>query len=361
MNRNNMLLMGLAVFFVIGVGLTAYMLRGGSNPAAQPGAGPAPTPPPVKTFVAVKDIPPRTLITANMLTESTDDKPTAGAITDIDQVVGKLSTEPIYAGQVVKTSMTTEEIARVVPASFRIPKQNQENLRAVGIWVDPLQTAAGLVDKGDRVDVIAVHKLKVTGSNTNGDIASGRTIAQDLEVLAVDRSLEVAMKPTPVPAPAGPPGAPAAAPAPPPAPTPPPQPGQKTFTRVIVAALPETAERLVAANTTGELHITIRDPQTRENFPIAGVREYPAVPVDPMVQKVRDAAVTRRLDNIRRADELKWKRIETQEAKRLNPPIPSVGLDPMKVGVIPTPVPTADVREITVVRGTEKTRVIVPR
>ncbi len=356
MNRNNMLLMGLAVFFVIGVGLTAYVLKGRGNSQSTP-VGPAPTPAPVKTFVAAKDIPPRTVITANMLTESTEAKPTAGAITDMDQVVGKLSAEPIYKGQVVKSRMTTEELERVIPASFAIPKQDQQNLRAVAIWVDPLQTAAGLVDKGDRVDIIAVHKLKITGNNSTGEIASGRTIAQDLQVLAVDRSLEAATKPASAPAPS----APASTPTPPPAPTPPPQPGQRTFTRVVVAAPPEIAERLVAANTTGELHITIRDPQTRENFPVSGVREYPANPVDPVVLKVRDAAVERRLNNIRKQDERRWKIIEMQDVKRMNPVIPPPQIGPMNTGGLPTPLPTPDIREITVVRGTEKTRVIVPR
>ena len=360
MNRNNMLLIGLAVFFVIGVGLTALMLRSGGQPTPPPNTGPVPTPAPVKTFVAAKDIPPRTVITAAMLEES-ESKPTAGAITDIDQAVGKLSTEPIYKGQVVKSSMAMEELERVIPASFAIPKENQDNLRAVAIWVDPLQTAAGLVDKGDRVDVIAVHKLKASGSGDASEFAAGRTIAQDLQVLAVDRSLEVSMKPTPVPAPPSAPGAPPP-PTPPTAPTPPPTPGQKTFTRVIVAALPETAERLVAANTTGELHITIRDPQVRDNFPIQSVREYPSAPTDPNAQKIREAAVQDVIEARRSkrtlAMDVERRRVMKQFEEK---PIPMPTLPPMGFDGMKKMAPPPDVHEITVVRGTEKTRVIVPR
>jgi Flp pilus assembly protein CpaB len=356
MNRNNLILIGLVALFLVGAGLTAFVFM--RPPAPPAGTGPSPTPAPVRSFVAARYIPPRTIITADMLTESSDSQPVAGAISDVDLAVGKLTREPIEKGQVVTAAMTTDDLERAIPANFRIPRPD---LRAVGIWVDPLQTAAGLVDKGDRVDIVAVHKLKLTGNNNTGEITSGRTIAQDLEVLGVDRSLNVVVQPTPVPAAPG--AAPGAAP-PPPAPTPPPQPGQKTFTRVVVAASPEVAERLIAANLSGELHITIRDPQTREAFPIAEAREYPAQSADPLAQKVREAAVQDAIEARRRERQLTYTIRERRAMKQFEPKLPNVNMNtktPIDIGSLPTPIPAPNVHEITVVRGTEKTRVVVPR
>jgi Flp pilus assembly protein CpaB len=356
MNRNNMILIGLVALFLVGAALTAFVFM--RPPAPPAGTGPSPTPAPVRSFVAANYIPPRTVITRDMLTQKSGAQPVAGAITDVNQVVGKLTQEPIEEGQVVTAAMTTDDLERAIPASFRIPRPD---LRAVGIWVDPLQTAAGLVDKGDRVDIVAVHKLKVTGNNSTGEVASGRTIAQDLEVLGVDRSLNVVMQPTPVPAA---PGTAAGAPPPPPAPTPPPQPGQKTFTRVVVAASPEVAERLIAANLSGELHITIRDPQTREAFPIAEAREYPAQSADPLAQKVREAAVQDAIEARRRERQLAYNVREKRVMREFEPKLPNVNINtktPIDIGSLPTPIPPPNVHEITVVRGTEKTRVVVPR
>lgn len=359
MNRNNMALIGVVVFLVLGLGLTAFLLM-------NRGTAPAPgqevvAPPPRKVWVARQDILPRTVIKPGMLMEDTASTDTAGAISDPNQVMGKMAGTTIYKGQAVTAAMTTEPLRRVVPANISIPT---EDLRAVAVWVDPLQTAAGLVDKGDRVDVIVAHKLKVKGAGgQDGEVVAGRTIAQDLEVLAVDRSLAAGAAPTPPPG--GAPGAPGAAPPPPPPPPPPPnQPGQKTFTRVVLAAPPEIAERLIAGNLSGELHLTIRDPRVRDNSLIAEVREYPVQTADPLAQKIREASVQDAIEARRKRRDLAFS-LETQErtarlTKRLNPPIPMpTFVNPMSPGGFPTPAP--EVHEITVVRGTEKTRVVVPR
>ncbi len=354
MNRNNMALIGVVAFLVIGLGLTALLLmnRGGAPVPGQEVVAP----PPRKVWVARQDILPRTVIKSAMLMEDTATSATAGAISDPNQVLGKMASATIYKGQAVTSAMTTEPLRRVVPANISIPT---EDLRAVAVWVDPLQTAAGLVDKGDRVDVIVAHKLKIKGAGgQDGEIVAGRTIAQDLEVLAVDRSLAAGAAPTPAPN-----AAPGAAPPPPP-PAPPNQPGQKTFTRVVLAAPPEIAERLVAGNLSGELHLTIRDPRVRDNSLIAEVREYPVQSADPLAQKVREASVQDAIEARRQRRQLAFS-LETQErttrlADRLKPRIkmPDFGT-PMRPEVLPTPMP--EVHEITVVRGTEKTRVVVPR
>ncbi len=356
MNRNNLPLIGVVLFLVVGLGLTALLLfnKSGGTPAPNPNEAPPP-PPATTVYIARQDIPPRTILTKTMFQEETTNKIAPGAITDKNLVFGKLAAETIHQGDTVTKDMTIDPLRRVVAANIQIPKPD---LRAVGVWVDPLQTAAGLVDKGDRVDVIAAHKLKVKGADGDTfDMYSGRTIAQDLEVLAVDRSVNApAPAPTPVPG---------AAPTQPPPPTPPPpptQPGQKTYTRLVLAAPPDIAERLVAANLMGELHITIRDGRVRDNLRIAEAFEYPARIVDPLTRKRMETAIQeesdmRKAENTARLDMMK----ESQKASLNKPVIPSPGTVPANVDAFPTPVPTVETREITVVRGTEKTRVLVPR
>ena len=93
----------------------------------------------------------------------------AGRLKDPKVLIGKVTAKKIEADTVLTGSVVGESLARVLPANIRIPS---EKLRAVAIWVDPTQTAAGLVDAGDRVDVIAAHKLKI--KTADGDIPAYR-------------------------------------------------------------------------------------------------------------------------------------------------------------------------------------------
>ena len=360
MNRNNMALIGVVAFLVVGLGLTALLLMGRSPaPVPTPGQGAQAAPPARKVWVAKREISPRTVITQDMLSESSEPAP-PGAISDPNQVIGKLADDTIYKGEAITADMTIAPLKRVVPANIEIP---EDRLRAVAVWVDPQQTAAGLVDKGDRVDVIVTHKLKIkTLDGDTGDIVSGRTVAQDLEVLAVDRSINTQTAPTPAPGQPGAPGAAGAPPPPPPPPTPAPPPGQKAFTRVMLAATPDVAERLVAANVMGELHLTIRDPRTRENFRIAEAMEYPTRTVDAITRKRLEARVTEETEIRKSERDLRMEARRRDLANRYAPRLPAMPgpMPPMPIGTLPPPAEPSG-HEITVVRGTEKTRVVVPR
>jgi Flp pilus assembly protein CpaB len=289
---------------------------------------------------------------------------------------GRITTRPILRGEPITGSAMINTIARVVPANFAVPS----GLRAVAIWVDPKQTAAGLVDVGDRIDVIANQKLTATKQNTEQfdqvivgatEYTAGRTIAQDLEVLAVDTSIERAAQPTPAPAGAQP-GAPGAAPAAPPPPPPPPPPaGQVIKTRVVLAAPPAIAQTLVAANEAGNLHITIRNPNSRERFPIPETRQYPTRFVNvPKRQPGGGGGGGAGSPGGRGGGPESGNRVIS------NPFIGPVTLPPATGGAgggaagFNAPPPTTPVgggvppaaagSEVTVIRGTEKTRVIVP-
>ncbi|MBV9470111.1 MAG: Flp pilus assembly protein CpaB, partial [Abitibacteriaceae bacterium] len=269
MARNNTpVIIGAALFGLLALGLTAFMLmnRGGGTP-------PPPVAPVVNTttqYTARRDIPPRTQIAMDML-EPQDvpkDKVAPGAVTDPKNIVGKMSNDFVPKGQVVTNNIVADQLGRTIPAFFPI----QPGMRAMSVYVDANASLGGVVDVGDHVDVIVSHKITITnttGLGFTGDVRAARTIAQNLLVLAVDRSLN-APKPTPTPVPAAPGAAPAPAPPPPPAATPPP-----AKTRVILQAPPDVAERLVAAQESGIIYLSIRNPTSPDNFAIPEITEYP--------------------------------------------------------------------------------------
>lgn len=344
MQRNNTpILIGTILFGLLALGATVLLLfRPSGPPPGEPTPGaPTPTPQPKYQWVARRDIPPRIEVKLADL----EQRPVpAGqvpgdAVANIDQIEGLLTKAIIYKGKPITLSQFQPKLGRVIDANIEVPT----NYRAVAIWVDPDQTAAGLVDVGDHVDVLANHTLTwdkgpdqyVMGATT---FAVNRTIAQNLVVLAVDKSIK-APPPTPTPAPATgpvPPGPPAA---PTPAPPPPPPNNGPVRTRVILAAPPAIASQLIGASQFGTLHIIIRNPDDDNVTPIPAKREFPS------------ALVTLRKPQPVTAPP--------------PPPIPS-GVNipmpkPVPVPPLPnlTPMPPAD-KEITVIRGTEKTRVIVP-
>ena len=370
MGKNNKpIIIGAAVLGALAIGLTLMMLLGrvGGGGPAQPAPGDAPPVAPTTTrLVAARDIPPRTVITPDMVQEEETTTPDPAALKNASELqAGRITTRPIRRGEAITGGAMINSIARVVPANFAVPS----GLRAVAIWVDPNQTAAGLVDVGDRVDIIANHKQTFEKQNTeryeevftgSKEGVFGRTIAQDLEVLAVDKSIQAAaVAPVATPAPGGAPGA-----APPPPPPPPPPAAQAVRTRVVLAATPELAARLVAANELGILHITIRNPNSRERFPVPAAREFPGSVVrvpkrNPGGGQTGGAqtggAQGRRdrgdIDDLR--NPMGPPRIV--EAPPIVGPMPTIPAD--TGNMTPTPSPGS---EVTVIRGTEKTRVLVP-
>lgn len=355
MAKNSLpIIIGAVLFGLLALGLTFNALMGGGNapaptPAAQETAAqPAQT---EKVYVARRPIYPRTVITRDMIEESETAANTPNAITNPYDVVGRIANNTIQPGQVLTTDSVTSTLARVIPANVPIPP----GLRGVAVWVDPDQTAAGLVDIGDRVDVIATHDLKFEKTGNQyvigaPEYTAGRTIAQELEVLAVDRSLQAARPATPAPGEEGQQQQQGNVAQPTSGNT---QPGQNR-TRLILAATPEIAQRLVAANTKGVLHITIRNPGSHDRFPIAETREYPS--------RVATAPTTRPSTPARRtgggggggSSEPLFPSGPSMPPPALPPFNPS-GPDISNIPAFPAG------KDVTVIRGTEKTQVTVPR
>jgi Flp pilus assembly protein CpaB len=372
MARNNTpIIIGAVLFGILALGLTFFVLNSSNSGPAQPTATAQATPAPPRTqWVAQRTIYPRTIITRDMMVESDNSEAAPGAIADPNDAVGLIASRTIRPGEALTASAITTPVARVIPANIPIPV----GLRGVAVWVNPDETAASLVDVGDRVDVIASHQLTANKENDRAvigatEFSTGRTIAQDVEVLAVDPSIQQytpgkpatvnaaggtqpAEQPTPVP------GATPAAQTPPPSNQ---QPNQRRFMRVILAATPAVAQRLVAANRGGQLHITIRNPNSHDRLAASEAREYPSRSVflntagRARSEKLQDEARAR---YYARQD----KSLEFQQEKQLKtlsvaPAIPN----PSGIGSTGNNMQPSYNKEVTVIRGTEKTRVIVPR
>lgn len=337
---NQTAIVGVIIFGILAVGLTFYALTRNSAPPAPNATTTTAAADNIATpksyFVAARQILPRTRITRDMLMERQSEGTTIpdNAITDPFQVVGQLSNKIIETGQVLTTAATVQPVTRVIPANIPVPS----GLRAVAIWVNPQETAAGLVDVGDRVDVIVTNKLKgKTGTSESVEFISGRTIAQDLQVLAVDKSINT---PTGT-------GAQPATPAP--ANNQPAENNDANRTRLILAASPQQAQRITAANESGTLHVIIRNPGDSAVLPTGEALEYPVhlVSIKPPVPGPPPAPPASDRNN----------------GPDFPPPPPPTSLPPATTTgktTASTAVPSPN-NEVTVIRGTEKSTVAVPK
>ena len=342
-------------------GAALLMMKPGASSQAQAAAVPTPTPQSFERLVAARDIPPRTVVTREMLRSisQTEELP-PDAAKSMDDLRGQITSQSIARGETVVLSSFNPRVQRVIPASIEIPSGQ----RAVAIYVDGDQTAAGLVDVDDRVDVIATHRLTMEkGGNQRVEGAinftSSRVIATNLRVLAVDKSIN-APKPTPTPIP-GAPVDPAAGPAAPPPPPPPPAAATPKI-RLLLAADPLSAARLVGAGDQGTLHVTIRNPIDGDNTVPPAMREHPTR----LVNVPKEASPLAPLNDLVKGmgDMMKAPPMppQTQILPPLEPVQKTEPMPPTNGGYAPQPA-TQQPRdkEITVIRGTEKTRVLVPQ
>lgn len=132
----------------------------------------------IKVVVAKINISPRTIVSREMI--EIKDIPRQyvlpGAISEIKNVIGKISTTPFISGeQVIKNKLTVR--GRQLGLSFIIPK----NKRAVSVEVDASGSIAGLIKPGDMVDILCT---------LGGKIDRTITILQNVQILAIDQQME---------------------------------------------------------------------------------------------------------------------------------------------------------------------------
>ncbi|TAM56271.1 Flp pilus assembly protein CpaB [bacterium] len=209
----------IAVLLALGTGWLTLNYLTSLQKAAAPQAVPR------KVIVAVESIPARATITAAMVRETT--KPSTqvepNAVGEGRQAIGALALIGIPAG----TTITSSMIGR--PSDVGLTVRLQPGMRAVSIAVDQVKDVSGLMQPGDRVDVIAI--VPRLGNHD----PQARTILRGVLVLALGSALETA----------------GATPAP----------GTQGSTTVTLAVTPKQADLLAVADANTTLRLALRSPR----------------------------------------------------------------------------------------------------
>jgi pilus assembly protein CpaB len=208
-----------AVILALGTGwLTLTYL---SNLQRQSNANSAP----VQVIVAAQEIPARVPITAAMLARVT--RPASAvdpnAVSDPKQIVGALSLITIPAGAGVTSAMIGH------PSDVGLPVRLTPGMRAVSVQIDKVKGISGLIQPGDRVDVIA------EAPKANAAPPPAATILRGVRVLAIGDSLEYTSA------------------------TPSPQ--EANATTVTFEVTPKQADLLVMADLNTTLRLALRSPK----------------------------------------------------------------------------------------------------
>jgi pilus assembly protein CpaB len=200
--------------------------------------------PPVLTHrtvvVAAIDIPTGTLLTASML--AGESRPIEGLAPDAidtsraNDAIGATSLVAIPKG----TTVTASRIGH--PAELGLDSQLRVGERAVAIEVDRVKAINGLIQPGDRVDVIAIVAPR-------GELGpEARTILRDIKVLAIGQGTT----------------APAAGASP--------APNVDAAATATLDVTPEQADTLAVADANSQLRLALRSPKE-------GPRSQPVEPV----------------------------------------------------------------------------------
>ncbi|MWJ26996.1 Flp pilus assembly protein CpaB [Halomonas sp. ZH2S] len=172
------------------------------------------------------------------------------SFTDIESVVGRVSNQVIYTGEVVLEGRVSEHLGGSALAALLDP-----GMRAMSVRVDDIVGVAGFLLPGNRVDVVSTRR------NGSRNSVESKTVLQNLKVLAVDQIT-----------------------------------GQERDGPVIVRAVTlavtsKQAETLVKATQEGKVLLTLRNPLEKEeegdmmaaqrsvlNLPTLEKRDEPAPP-----------------------------------------------------------------------------------
>lgn len=227
-SRRVILYVGLALAFGTGFLLLNYLTRLGST---SPGVAMRPV------VIAAREIPARAKITGEMLSieSRASNQIDSDAVSDTHSVAGQVSLITIPSGSIVTRS-------KIVTASaLSIPARLAHGLRAVSIAIDRVKGVSGLVQPGDRVDVISVSPRE---SNTT---PKATTIMRGVLVLALGNTTET---------PSATPG-----------------PDNQNLTTVTLAVTPQQANLLALADVYATLRLALRSP----NEPL---RSFPVEPIE---------------------------------------------------------------------------------
>lgn len=178
-------------------------------------------------YVATAEIPARATITAGMIARATrpGSDVESDAVTNSTDAIGQVALITIPAG----AQITEAKLGRAADAG--LPVRLEPGKRAVSIEVDKVKGISGLMQPGDRVDVISVPPAK----SMNDEPPPAATILRGIRVLAVGNSLEYNSA------------------------TPSPQ--EQTSTTVTLEVSPKQADLLAMADESTKLRLALRPPR----------------------------------------------------------------------------------------------------
>ena len=176
-------------------------------------------------LVASRDIPARALITDAFVTQTQRpvDQVDADAIATRKDLAGKYSLITIPAGSVLTASKIGAGGANALPARLPI------GMRAVSISIDKVKGVAGLIQPGDRVDVIAVPP------RVGNEVPKASAILRGALVLAMGDEVETTSAT--------------------------PSPDNQNLTTITLALTPKQVDLLAAADLNTTLRLALRPPK----------------------------------------------------------------------------------------------------
>ena len=182
-------------------------------------------------LVTKEDVPARTTIDVSMLKRVP--RPVSqiepGAVIDAHKVIGSLALVSLPAG----TTITASEIGR--PQTVALSVVLKPGMRAVSIGIDRVKAVGGLIQPGDRVDVIAVPP------RAGDETPQGGTILRGAVVLASGTQMETTPAQVNANAQAG-------------------QTDAQNLTTVTLGVTPSQADLLATADVNATLRLALRSP-----------------------------------------------------------------------------------------------------
>ncbi len=247
MNTRRMTLL-LAVLLAIGTGwLTLNYINNVKRSTLETAGTPQ------TVVVATVDIPARTTITPNMLTQKT--LPGSAVERDVlqqtAQAAGSLSLITIPAG----SQVTFSKVGR--PQDVGLPVRLAPGKRAVSIQIDKVKGISGLLQPGDRVDILAIPP------RVGNELPQAAAILRGIRVLAIGSTLETSSAT--------------------------PSPDEANSATVTLEVTPRQADLLAAADANTQLRLALRSPREALNsepteslqIPVTQVAAAPSRPAAP--------------------------------------------------------------------------------
>ncbi|MGZ3509209.1 MAG: Flp pilus assembly protein CpaB [Vulcanimicrobiaceae bacterium] len=209
----------IAILLAIGTGWLTLSYISSIQHANEPSGQPQ------QVLVATQDIPARVTITQSMF--RTETRPQSAlqpdALGDPSRAIGSLALITIPSGSQITASQVGSH------ADFALPVRLQPGMRAVSIQIDKVKGVSGLVQPGDRVDVIAVPPR-------SGNVPpQASAILRGSRVLAIGTSLEYASAT--------------------------PSPDMQNSTTVTLEVTPKQADLLAMADVNTTLRLALRSPK----------------------------------------------------------------------------------------------------